>query len=46
MDSGANEYGEMPRWYASKYVDVYLVAVNYGQLVRVQPEDITAEVKS
>ena len=27
-------------WKCTKHVDVYLVAVNYGQIVRVQPEDI------
>jgi hypothetical protein len=33
-------YQEPPEWCATNHVDVYLVAVNYGQIVRVQPEDI------
>jgi hypothetical protein len=38
-DGGAPDqaYG----WICTKHVDVYLVAVSYGQIVRVQPEDIT-----
>ena len=36
-------YSDPPSWRCTKHVDVYLVAVSYGQIVRVQPEDITAE---
>jgi hypothetical protein len=33
-------YQDPPYWCATRHVDVYLVAINYARLVRVQPEDI------
>jgi hypothetical protein len=33
-------YADPPEWNCTNTVDVYLVAISYARLVRVQPEDI------
>ena len=38
-------YCDPPTWRCTKHVDVYLVAISYAQIVRVQPEDIIQEEK-